>query len=88
MTQQSFKDECDINQIMDKYQQTGFIDEFYDRQTPNMVMCPALWIITLPKISFLLLKRLMMLSILLYGAAFAVLSTFLGLLMILLMGRI
>lgn len=35
MTQQSFKDECDINQIMDKYQQTGFIDEFYDRQNPQ-----------------------------------------------------
>jgi hypothetical protein len=35
MTQQSFKDECDINNIMDKYQQTGFIDEFYDRQNPQ-----------------------------------------------------
>lgn len=32
MTKQSFKDECDINQIMAKYQKTGLINHFQKNQ--------------------------------------------------------
>lgn len=38
MTKQSFKDECDINKIVDRYQRTGIIDH-QERRQPRFEDC-------------------------------------------------
>jgi len=41
LTKQSFKDECDINRIMARYQVTGMID-FVQKRVPQFLDCTAI----------------------------------------------